>query len=415
MSRFSPSGSVGNSRKPTTQVVNKKNHVYFDGTDTYAGTKGGRTYCQRIVFACDCFEPQFLFMNPISAGGAIAGNVINLKVTLETVSDPVDGSGNSTFYPLSVNGSRQIAVNPDQTVLTDEIPLSFKKGQIAYLRTFVSSTNNKWPTGISLSAAYAHEGVLDGNYANHPASATSKMNNTVYSTDGAATTVTGTPTHENSLRQPGLGGTFASDVTGYGCALCVGKPYPTAAAYPVVANIGDSISRGAGVDGNFTWGIGYGFMQQAVNAAGGAWIDMGLTGQSASGFLGVQGFDRWSFLDYCTHALVEYGVNDISLSGAASDDKITTIAGNLQQIYSICKTRGVGKVYACTPVVKTDSTDVWATVTNQTPGGQGPNGFVPRAAGGNNTYQDLINWLKGNSVTPGSGGAVIPARQRSSH
>jgi hypothetical protein len=385
--------------KQQLQVVGKKNQASFGSQTTYSGSKRGQTYCQKVIFACDCYDVQFLFVNPLNVLGAGSANLFNLKVSLELIS-----GGNSTFYPLTSKGERTFSVSPDESVYTDEFPMSFKKNDVVYLRIFVSSPSNKWVTGALLSVG-AGEGVLDGDYTNFPTTATDRYNNSVYSTNGAGTTTTGTPTHQNSWVEPGMSGFYASDATGYATALCVGKPSPTATVYPVVATIGDSISRGSIADFSLTWGIGYGFMQMAVDNVDGAWIDLGQNGQSASGFVGVNSFDRSMFLGFCTHALVEYGVNDISLV-SASDARITQITTDLQNIYNTCKAHGIGKVYACTPVVRTNSSDSWATLANQTAYN---NGFVPRSSGGNNTWQDLVSWQKGNSVTPGSGGSVIPA------
>lgn len=393
-------GTSQQSVQKSVQVVGKKNQASFNSSVTYAGSKGGNTYCQRVVFAEDCYDVQFLFVNPVSIVGRGTTKAINLKVTLETTS-VADGSGNSTFYPLTANGLAPFVVNPDQQVLTDKFTRSFAKGEIVYLRIFISSTSNVFPTGPSLSAGYTGEGVLDGDYTNYPSSVTARFNNTTYSINGTTAGGTGTPTHENSWKQPGLAALFASDANGYAAALTLGKLSPTATRYPIVAIVGDSISRGTGADGSFTWGIGYGFIQQAVNANEGAWVDLGLNGESASGFTGFDN-ERQLLLDYCTHAIVEYGVNDISLT-AASDSRITTITGNLQTIFNICREHGIGKIFATTPVVRTNSSDAWATTINQTAYNAG---FTPRAGGGNNTWQDLTSWIKGNSVTPNGGSAI---------
>lgn len=388
-----PAGSGGGGGTILPQVVARKNQANLNSSATYSGSKVGYTYCQKIIFARDCSDIKFLFTNPSDAG-INPTNVLTLKVSLETV----NGGGNSTFYPMTVSGSRTITVATDALVWTDAFTQSFLKGDVVYLRTFVTSTTNSFPTGASLSAGYAGEGVLDGDFTNQVTGVSA--NSTVYSINGTST-ITGTPTHTNSWGQPGLGATYANDANGYASALCVGT-LTGSTTLPVIAMIGDSISRGTGADGSFTYGIGYGFMQMAAVAADAAWVDLGANGESASGFAGGA---RVGFLNYCTHAMVEYGVNDISLT-SASDTRITAITTALQSIYTTCKAHGISKVYACTPVVRTNSTDSWATTTNQTAYN---NGFVPRTGSGNNTWQDLTSWLKGNSVTPGSGGTVIPA------
>ncbi|WP_202866421.1 SGNH/GDSL hydrolase family protein [Cohnella sp. AR92] len=378
---------------PNIRVVGKRNEASFTGAETYAGkdsvtgTKGGVTFRQKHIFTVNSSDVQWVFQNPSSWNTAS----LELKVTLEVPS----GTGDVTFYPLTVNASRTITVGSDQTVRTDKFRGAFTKGQTVYLRIYAKT---KWPLNWRMSIS-AGDGWIDGDLTNQTAGV---FNNSQYY--NGTTIVNGATTESStwSMLSPREG-------NGYGAILCIGRPNPGSAPYPVVALFGDSISKGVGM-GSSTYGLSYGFMQMAVNAAGGSWIDLGGNGESLedvvmnNGYVSTYVSDRFSFLPYCTHAMIEYGVNDINSPHNQGSTAISSITNLYQTLISGIKNAGV-KVYSCVPGVSTSSTDSFSTVANQTPTAAN---FKLRANGGNEVWGDLNRWLHGSSVQTVSG-SVIPA------
>lgn len=92
-----------------------------------------------------------------------------------------------------------------------------------------------------------------------------------------------------------------------------------------------------------------------------AFINGGISGDRVN--LAISNYTRrLALAQYCTHAIVSFGINDLTASRTAAQvaADLTTFAGLL----------GDKPAYLCTVSPDTTSTDSWATTTNQTAFGQ---------------------------------------------
>ena len=128
-------------------------------------------------------------------------------------------------------------------------------------------------------------------------------------------------------------------------------------AVPAVCLLGDSIQLGVA-------------FQHAPNSVGDSGIvapsigpsfgysNMGVNGESAVDFVGTH-TNRAAILQYCSHTIVEYGTNDLYLSGQS----VAQLEASLTTIYGLATGQ---TVFQNTLIARTCSTDGWATTGNQT-------------------------------------------------
>jgi lysophospholipase L1-like esterase len=141
----------------------------------------------------------------------------------------------------------------------------------------------------------------------------------------------------------------------------VGRPVSPMMA---VGMIGASIEHGS----NDTAGdgeTGGGWMRRAMFSLGGnkiARASLAKPGESALEFLNSH-TKRAAVLPYLTHVFIGYGGNDYT-----NGSSLSTTLGRLEDIWEMARTaRPASHLAQIAFAPKTDSTDAWATVANQTP------------------------------------------------
>jgi lysophospholipase L1-like esterase len=112
-----------------------------------------------------------------------------------------------------------------------------------------------------------------------------------------------------------------------------------------IAGIGDSITMGTGDSAN-----NGGYLARAANAAY-PLLRLAIGGNSAQGVALGHSYS-WPLLDYCTHAVVMLGTNDLNTSNGPRT--LAQFKGDLVTIYTALRNRGL-KVYACTVLPRTTS------------------------------------------------------------
>lgn len=180
-----------------------------------------------------------------------------------------------------------------------------------------------------------------------------------------------------ALTDKTLSGTVVGTVAGFGPSAVLGSV--TSPRNACVAVLGDSISVGAS-DGNFAAHGGTGIYGRSCDNLVPC-MGMGVTGSSATNQQGHTAM-RTDLMAKAgvTHAIVEYGTNDLTSATVAN---ITTW---LNIIHAAIKTAiPTAKVYQTTIIPRTTSTDGWTTTGNQTPvtgftGGAGSNRATLNAA-----------------------------------
>lgn len=134
-------------------------------------------------------------------------------------------------------------------------------------------------------------------------------------------------------------------------------------AAPAIYVLGASIEHGqSDTSGDGTAGGGY--IRRALNPVSGVKQAFALgakRGESLSTFL-ASGSKRLAYLKYANRVLLGFGGNDFT-NGVSANAALTS----LNTLYSLIVAAGVERVGVLGMVVKTNSTDSWATIENQTP------------------------------------------------
>jgi len=158
--------------------------------------------------------------------------------------------------------------------------------------------------------------------------------------------------------QADSGTTFATTGAGYGAVRFDGMT--SASNYVSVAQVGDSIMAGSGAEGV---SIISGFAECALKEKVPTTM-VALPGELTKHFMtDTQGFSRFRRMSQVaghTSAIVNYGCNDFNsgVSFATWKSNCLDITGALQSVGC--------KVFWCTLLPRTTSTDGWGTTTNQT-------------------------------------------------
>lgn len=252
--------------------------------------------------------------------------------------------------PLTFSGSRQLVLPKNSTTpywLSDPVPSSIWTGaspardEVFWLH--VKGTvpeGGKVPTGTPTSFPGARFSAFP------PANDTAPVD-----VAGAVPTITG-----QTVQNSGLPLIFLGRYTGPGHLSVIG--------------VGDSILDGTGDQANPAPVIsGYGFFNRAALDTNGqntiATFNLTRHGQSASNWVKTTRQTRQpQFLKFANVMVEEYGTNDIGQKGTGSE---TTLLTNVKYIWSTARAQGVQKIIRTNLMPRTDSTDYWATVENQTP------------------------------------------------
>ncbi len=271
---------------------------------------------------------SLVYTNPDnSAVFAGTANPITLRAAIELA----DG----TKFPVFFKGKRDAVIDSGGIAVSDPLGIEIAAGATFYSRCYITvSSGQYWPTG--------------GLYKQ--------------STDGVE--------HGVGITDKTTSGTIPLNVVDsyYGPAAVLATPAAPAAARAVLI-VGDSIPDGTG--DSFTDGLGdWGYVYRAVWGAGFAGVRAEKGGEAAQSWAvyntgGVGGYPvpiREMFAACCTHAVVEYGINDLGSNNrtfAQLQADVATICNRLMD-------KGVVPVLT-TLTPRATSTDSFATLGNQTP------------------------------------------------
>ncbi len=332
-----------------------------------------------VTYRTQCVAPQdysdigFGFGNyRFTGAGAVeidGANPITVKCAIEYPAAAAPG----VRTPLYFGGNRAIEIAPGTRAKTDLLPIpgNIKKGDTFYVWTNVSVASSGMTFPIGLQAAASLAAAAGSPY---PFITSTEANNFTENTGDVTLT----------------GSVVARNGNSYSPVVIFGTPVTP---QPTVAIIGDSIASG------FTDVLLYdfGYIVRALANNNVPYINLAHKGETASQFSSLANSSRRrAFLEYATHAIVNYGTNDL----AALSSFVAT-ATNLQTIWQSLAALGL-PVYQTTITPRTTSTDSWATTANQT---------IVNGCGQPRT--DLNNWLRagapvsgGVPVAPGTAGAV---------
>jgi len=295
---------------------------------TYMRSKSDGTQTQETSrtahwITADCFNLRIYYGNITSNANAVSpidgDNTIMVKCDVEAA----DGKRTRGW---STTGSRTITIEPGGRGYL-EVSGTFKKGDRIFVRTNVSVTTlgQKWPRGMTTNTG-AQAGIGEG------------------------------VTAGSDLTLPSTTAVSQSFTWVYCPAAIMGE---TVTPVPTVAQIGDSIAASQADAADL------GFILRALNGNFGH-VNLAQQGETTGMFLAVgEGGGRAFPLAHVSHAITEYGVNDIFNNARTlanwQSDSLALWTGLAQ--------RGI-KVFQTTITPKSTSTDSWATTANQTAAAQ---------------------------------------------
>ncbi len=286
----------------------------------------------------DIEEFRLVYVNGDSLGGPVAKGTFDMRVGVENVF--------GLFRQVTFNGRATVTMPPGAVVVSDPI---------AWAIAGPANANPAWSSAAFPYFFTRTFVTLDGSGGKTPR--IESINTGIG--DGCET---GTGLTDKTIS--GTVGT--SGVDPYGPAAIVGIP-SSGVLNPVIFVAGDSIAAGtgdtptAGTPGGYIMRALYvaklGVARHAVASQQGvAMANMDATGVSV-GF-----HSTMPFLNGCSHAICEYGFNDMGVLGnqTAAATEIRLVACWLR-----LKSRGA-KVYQTTITPQSTSTDGWVTTVNQT-------------------------------------------------
>lgn len=281
-----------------------------------------------------------------------ASLAINLNNFYRTSAVETDISGSVTYssiyvyndagtigFPLYFNGSRSVTLTGGENDVLSDIVLPADVGQSVF------ATGKWWIKGIVEFTA--------GNSIPYHRTLAADVANTQYGFYLASAT---TPSTTDAAGVFTFSGTAPTTKTqGYN-PIILGTPVVDALSYIC---IGDSIADyNADAAANIH---GDGFFQRAMGTLNVASINAAMNGSATELFcVGT----KWrQYVKYCNRAVDEIGTNDISTGGAAN---VAYISQKIKYLWRVLKAFGAQKVLRTKLLVRTTSTDSWATTANQT-------------------------------------------------
>ncbi|QOV99508.1 SGNH/GDSL hydrolase family protein [Rhodococcus pyridinivorans] len=295
------------------------------------GSVQAETIRYRHFATCDAHSIRLVYGNITM--GEPGPNPITVKAAVQY------STGDQGIVPVYFNGSRTVTIQPGGIAVSDPVPLDLYAGVAFYTRQRVSVTEagQKWPIGprvdTSVGDGMEPTDVVD---AGNPA------------------------TGHNTFR--------------FGPTAIVGVPVATGLE-PTWFLLGDSIVQGVGdTGGEPVMDAGWPARGLANNYG---YINAGRAGEEAGQFQPGRGrlLGRLQLAAYCTHALVNYGVNDIKGNKTAAQ-----IKGYLETIWAMLDRMGIA-VYQSTITPITDNT-----------------GTTPLNAAQEAVRVEVNNWIR---TTPG--------------
>ncbi|MCF3941304.1 hypothetical protein [Gordonia tangerina] len=276
------------------------------------------------VITADCFNLRVYYGNITSNANAVSpvdgDNAITVKCDVE------DASGKRK-RGWTTTGARSMTIEPGGHGYFT-VQGTFKKGDRIYTRTHVSvaSAGMKWPRGLTTNTgpqAGLGEGVTVG----------------------------------SDLTLPSTTAVSQSFVWVYSPAMILGE---VATPAPTVAIIGDSIAASQADNAD------RGFIVRALEPLNLGYVWLPQQGETMSMWhTADEGGGRAVGLDHVSHAICQYGVNDIFNNG----NSLATWQTNALKLWTALAQRGIS-VFQTTITPKSSSTDSWATTANQTAAAQ---------------------------------------------
>ncbi|MBJ7479268.1 SGNH/GDSL hydrolase family protein [Rhodococcus sp. (in: high G+C Gram-positive bacteria)] len=271
----------------------------------------------------------------------------------------------SNIYRVTFRGQHAVTIDPGGIAISDPLGIEVPAGSTIYSRTHLVGTG--WYPNKTAGGSVGGGGFVA----------------------------------DADLTAQGSGAVADSSTALYAPSAIIGLP---SRPVPNVAIIGDSIANGIGDGGSSTDNRGIqadgtqgGFIARAFHAKVPCMI-LARAGERAQGFVFTSSHHRrLGFVGGFSHALVEYGRNDLSQSRTASQVKADLVA-----LWKLLAGRGM-IVRQTTITPQTTSTDAWATTQNQT---------IANAS--QETVRVEVNtWIRagaptsgGVATTPGAVGAV---------
>ncbi|MEO5948896.1 MAG: hypothetical protein ABIP74_00650 [Candidatus Saccharimonas sp.] len=287
---------------PGPNVLGRTLHYRYSVTGVTSSTS--RIRHKVLVTSTDI---RFAYGNYEMSGGE---NDITVRAGLE-----ISGSD---MVAITFNGQRDVTIAPGVTVLSDPVSHRFVEGTYVYTRNRVTvAPGGTWHSSVVYSDSANGEGRDD---------------------TGADLTVSG------SITQTGY-------IPLYGPCACSGIPDIAIRPVPCVALIGDSIMAGdvspyvARLDNA---NIPYILLAHATEKVG-------------YDFDQIRRRMRMRLVNQCTHAIVAYGINDLSTFNNAAQTEAALVGA-----WRDLAMRGI-KVWQTTITPHTTSTDNWTTLINQSP------------------------------------------------
>lgn len=313
-----------------------------------AATQNRLAYSQQTQASTD----RHYFNVPKQITGDLSSLAINLHNFYRTSSLETDVTTPTTFdsvyvyndagtigFPIYFSGLRSVTLTAGQNDLNSDVVLPASVGQSVFtagkwwIKGIVSFTAGD---SVPLMRTLAAD-VANTQYGFYLASAT-----TPSTTDAAGVfTFSGTaPTTKTQGYNPIILGTPVVDALSYIC-------------------IGDSIADyNADAAANIH---GDGFFQRAMGGLSAPSINVAMNGSATELFcVGV----KWrQYVKYCNRAVDEIGTNDVATNATAN---VSYISQKIKYLWRVLKAFGAVKVLRTKLLVRTTSTDSWATTANQT-------------------------------------------------
>jgi len=339
---------LGDSARHRLQIIDSRGQTPDGTTGGGAGDSNftnadSRIACRNGPVAAS--NLRLVFSNyDISSGKEVAAaNAITVRAALEFWSG---SSGTYVTQGVTFNGADSVALGTRAgLVISDPIGVTVDAGRLFFVRANAQVASGEvFPApGLNHGGSVLASDPSSGNGGN-------MIRNT------SATAVFDTSSFAGSA----VRGFCHLGVLGVVAGYC-----------PSVVIYGDSIAFGSGdsVSTAMLYGNTSGFVSRGLRLSDDRLIPhacmavsgttMGHLGTNAA-LCGIDNPRRWGMLDYATHAVFNYGRNDIS-----SGSSLAALQGYAVLAWGRAKARGV-KVAQCKIMPSTTSTDSWATPGNQT-------------------------------------------------
>lgn len=274
--------------------------------------------------AGDISALQLVFVNRYlsAVGTSTAGGAFTLKFYIEYPA--------GTFTPVLWSGANSVAVAAGARIKSDTVAgLTIPAGSKFWVRTVLSVGTSVSMPMMELNAGSQTLGLDDGNVA-----ADQGNSGTISATTGINT---------------------------FGPCAIIGTVNATAARSFLI--VGDSLAWGQGDDSSVGAQDSSGFLQRMLGRLGYPCMTWAKGGQQAADVAPISATlnaDTASTLMSFTDVILQHGVNDLRLGRTVSQ-----IEADLQTIAATASITGK-RIWKTTITPRSDSTDAWATLANQT-------------------------------------------------